>query len=302
MAGWFARGRTSLVGRLLGTFLGQSRTIAGILVWIGLGVVLTILVLALLAPFIAPFDPNTKVASPELPPGGAFLMGTDRSGQDVLSRIIWGARVPLAIIAVATTMSLVIGLPIGLLSGFVGGRLDRILVLVMDSIYAFPGLLLAIVIAAIIGRGILNISVAIAIVYIPTYFRVIRNHVAAVKQEPYVEAAIALGMPRRRVIIRYVLPNVAQSIPVIFSVNAADSVLTEAGLTFLGLGLPPCIPDWGFYISLNLQLFEASWWATFYPGLLILILTTALTFVGEGLNDILNPLLRKKEYKSVAEA
>jgi peptide/nickel transport system permease protein len=172
----------------------------------------------------------------------------------------------------------------------------------MDSIYAFPGLLLAIVIAAIIGRGVLNISVAIAIVYIPTYFRVIRNHVSAVKQEPYVEAAIALGMPRRRVITRYILPNVAQSIPVIFSVNAADSVLTEAGLTFLGLGLPPGIPDWGFDISLNWQRFEASWWATFYPGLFILILTTALTFVGEGLNDILNPLLRKRELKATVEA
>ena len=113
---------------------------------------------------------------------------------------------------------------------------------------------------------------------------------------------MALGMPRRRVIGRYVLPNVAQSIPVIFSVNAADSVLTEAGLTFLGLGLPPGIPDWGFDISLNWQRFDAVWWATFYPGLFILILTTALTFIGEGLNDILNPLLRKKEYKSVAEA
>jgi len=302
MAGWFARGRTSLVGRLIGTFLGQSRTIAGILVWIGLGVVLTILVLALLAPFIAPFDPNTKVASPELPPGGAFVMGTDRGGQDVLSRIIWGSRVPLAIIAVSTTISLALGLPLGLVSGFAGGRMDRGILLVMDSIYAFPGLLLAIAIAAVIGRGILNISFAIAVVYIPTYFRVIRNHVTSVKQEPYVEAAVALGMPRRRVIGRYILPNVAQSIPVIFSVNAADAVLTEAGLAVLGLGLPPGIPDWGFDISLNWQRFDVSWWATFFPGLFILILTTALTFVGEGLNDILNPLLRKREYKAGAQA
>lgn len=302
MAGWLARGRISVVGRLVGSFIRESRTLAGIIVWIGIVIVLTILGLAILAPFVAPYDPNTKVAAPETPPGGPFLMGTDRSGQDVLSRIIWGARVPLMIIAVASTLSLVIGLPIGLLSGFVGGRLDRILVLVMDSIYAFPGLLLAIAIAAIIGRGILNISFAIAVVYIPTYFRVIRNHVASVKQEPYVEAVIALGLPRRKIIARYILPNVAQSIPVIFSVNAADSVLTEAGLALLGLGLPTGIPDWGFDISLNWQRFEASWWATFYPGLFILILTTALTFVGEGLNDILNPLLRKKELKATVEA
>ncbi|TMA03379.1 MAG: ABC transporter permease [Methanobacteriota archaeon] len=258
--------------------------------------------MALLAPFLAPFDPNTKVADPELPPGGPFVMGTDRGGQDVLSRIIWGSRVPLAIIAVATTISLALGLPLGLLSGFAGGRLDRAILLVMDSIYAFPGLLLAIAIAAVIGRGILNVSFAIAVVYIPTYFRVIRNHVASVKEEPFVEAAIALGLPRRRVIGRYILPNVAQSIPVIFSVNAADAVLTEAGLAVLGLGLPPGIPDWGFDISLNWQRFDASWWATFFPGLFILILTTALTFVGEGLNDILNPLLRRRETKVGAEA
>ena len=302
MAGWFARGRTSLVGRLIGTFLRQSRSLAGVLVWVGIAVVLVIIVMAILAPFLAPFDPNTKVADPEVPPGGPFVMGTDRGGQDVLSRIIWGSRVPLAIIAVATTISLALGLPLGLLSGFAGGRLDRTILLVMDSIYAFPGLLLAIAIAAVIGRGVLNVSFAIAVVYIPTYFRVIRNHVASVKEEPYVEAAIALGMSRRRVIGRYILPNVAQSIPVIFSVNAADAVLTEAGLAVLGLGLPPGIPDWGFDISLNWQRFDASWWATFFPGLFILILTTALTFVGEGLNDILNPLLRKRETKVGAEA
>jgi peptide/nickel transport system permease protein len=302
MESWFARGRTSVVGRLVGSFLRQSKTLAGIIVWVGIGIVLAIIIMAIFAPFIAPFDPNTKVADPETPPGGRFVMGTDRSGQDVLSRIIWGARVPLAIVAVATTISLLIGLPLGLLSGFKGGRFDRVLVLVMDSFYAFPGLLLAIAVAAVIGRGILNISIAIAVVYIPTYFRIIRNHVSSVKQEPYVEAAVALGMPKRRVIARYVLPNVSQSIPVIFSINAADSVLTEAGLTFLGLGLPPGIPDWGFDISLSWQRFDSSWWATFYPGLFILILTTALTFVGEGLNDILNPLLRKKDQKTVVGA
>lgn len=294
MAVAFVRGRTSVVGRLLHTFRREARTKAGIIVWVGLGIVLGLVVLAALAPILAPFDPNAKVGEPLTPPGGPFLMGTDRSGQDVFSRILWGTRIPLAIVAVSTTISLAIGLPLGLLAGYAGGRTDRGLVLGMDSIYAFPGLLLAIAVAAIIGRGVLNISLAIAIVYIPTYFRVIRNHVTSVKQELYVEAATALGLPRRRVIGGYVLPNVAQSVPVIFSVNAADAVLTEAGLTFLGLGLPPGIPDWGFDISLNWQLFEIAWWATFWPGFFILLLTTALTFVGEGLNDILNPLLRRK--------
>ncbi len=292
---WVARGRKSVVGHLLDRFFRESDTMSGVFVWVGLTVILVIVVLAIFAPVLAPFDPNTKAGAVTAPPGGLFLMGTDRGGQDVFSRILYGGRTPLLIVVVSTLLSLIVGLPLGLVSGFQGGRLDRILVLVMDSIYAFPGLLLAIAVAAVIGRGVLNISIAVAIVYIPTYFRVIRNHVASVKQELYVEAAVALGMPRRKVIAGYVLPNVAQNIPVIFSVNAADAVLTAAGLTFLGLGLPPGIPDWGFDISLNWQVFDSAWWATFYPGLFIILLTTALTFVGEGLNDILNPLLRERQ-------
>jgi len=294
MATSSAWGTSSIAGRLLATFWKQSRSAAGITVWAGIAVVLVIIGMAILAPVIAPYDPNTKVADPETPPGGPYLMGTDRAGQDVFSRILWGARIPLSIVAVSTSLSLVIGLPLGLLSGFIGGRTDRVLVLMMDSIYAFPGLLLAIAIAAVIGRGVLNISFAIAVVYAPTYFRVIRNHVASVKQQTYVEAATALGIPRGGIIGRYILPNVSQNIPVIFSINAADAILTEAGLTFLGLGLPPGIPDWGFDISLNWQRFDSAWWPTFYPGLFIMILATALTFIGEGLNDILNPLLRKR--------
>ena len=301
MATWYARGRSSAMGRIFRGFWKQSKTRAGLVVWAGIVVILVIIAIAALAPFLAPFDPNTMVAAPETPPGGPFIMGTDRSGQDVYSRILWGARIPLMIVTVSTLLSLAIGLPLGLLSGYKGGRFDRVVVLVMDSFYAFPGLLLAIAIAAVIGRGIINISVAIAVVYAPTYFRVIRNHVASVKQETYVEAATILGIPRRGVIGRYILPNVSQNIPVIFSINAADAILTEAGLTFLGLGLPPGIPDWGFDISLNWQRFDPAWWATFYPGLMILILATALTFVGEGLNDILNPLLRKRVPQAVTE-
>lgn len=293
MATIYARGRTSVVGRLLGTFWKHSKTGPGIVVWAGIVIVLAILFVAIFAPFLAPYGAE-EYFGPDLPPGGAHVMGTDQQGYDVLSRIMWGARIPLAIVAVSTTLSLLIGLPLGLLSGFKGGRLDRVLVLVMDSVYAFPGLLLAITIAAVIGRGVLNISVAIAVVYAPTYFRVIRNHVSSVKQQTYVEAATALGISRGGVISRYILPNVSQNIPVIFSINAADAILTEAGLTFLGLGLPPGIPDWGFDISVNWQYFSLAWWATLFPGLFIVILATALTFVGEGLNDILNPLLRKR--------
>ena len=197
--------------------------------------------------------------------------------------------------ALASAISLAIGAPLGLVSGFFGGYLDRFLVLVMDSIYAFPGLLLAIVVAAVIGPGVVNVSIVIALVYVPTYFRVIRNHVVAVKEELFVEASEALALPRTTVIGRYVLPSVAQNIPVIFSVSAADAILTTAGLSFLGLGLPVDIPDWGLDVSRYAGLLQTMWWAVFFPGLMIIILTTSLAFISEGLNDILNPLLRRKE-------
>jgi len=289
--------RRSLVGRALRTFLGESKSLAGVMVWAGIAVVAFFIAIAALAPWIAPFDPNASVTTRAEPPSADHWFGTNRIGQDVLSRVVYGARVPLSIVALASSISLALGLPLGLLSGFYGRSLDRILVLVMDSIYAFPGLLLAIVVAAIIGPGIVNVSFVVALVYTPTYFRVIRNHVAAVKQELFVEASEALALPRRRILGRYILPSVAQNVPVIFSVSAADAILTAAGLAFLGLGLPQDIPDWGLDLSLRSGLILTQWWSGFFPGLMIIVLTTALAFISEGLNDILNPLLRRREVR-----
>lgn len=287
--------RRSMMGRALRMFLGESRTLAGKLVWIGIGIVLFFILIAALAPWIAPFDPNATPATTALPPSPEHWFGTNRIGQDVMSRVIWGARVPLAVVALSAAIALAVGAPLGLVSGFYGGPMDRVLVLVMDSIYAFPGLLLAIVVAAVIGPGVVNVSLVIALVYAPTYFRVIRNHVASVKAELFVEASEALALPRTTVLTRYVLPSVAQSIPVIFSVSAADAILTQAGLSFLGLGLPVDVPDWGLDVSRYASLIQSMWWAVFFPGLMIVILTTALAFISEGLNDILNPLLRRRE-------
>ncbi len=287
--------RRSMMGRALRLFLGQWRTLPGVLIWIGLAVVIFFIAIAALAPWISPHGPNESVTTTGTPPSWEHPMGTNKLGQDVLSRVIWGARIPLMIIALASSMSLAIGLPLGLLSGFYGRVLDRVLVLVMDSIYAFPGLLLAIVVAAIIGPGVLNVSFVIALVYIPTYFRVIRNHVTSVKQELHVEAAEAVALPRRRVLGRYILPSVAQNVPVIFSISAADAILTAAGLAFLGLGLPLDVPDWGLDLSLRSGLILTQWWSGFFPGVMIILLTTAFAFISEGLNDILNPFLRRRE-------
>jgi peptide/nickel transport system permease protein len=226
------------------------------------------------------------------PFGDRFILGTDNYGRDVLSRIIHGARTVLAIAILAALMSAAVGVPLGLLSGFFGGLFDRMLSLVMDSIYSFPGLILAIAMAALLGPGMLNIAVAIAVIYIPVYFRLVRSKVLSVKEEIFIEAARSLGAKALTILLLYVFPNVIPSIVVIFSVNVADSILTEAGLSFLGLGLPPPIPDWGFDLSAGKRFVPSGyWWIITYPGLMIALLTLGFSMLGEGLNEILNPRL-----------
>ncbi len=291
-----AKYRRSIIGRVFAPLVRERRTLAGIMTWLGLFMFLGFIVLAIFAPFIAPYEPTEFVATPNEPPTSAHLMGTDRFGRDVFSRVIFGARTSLSIMGIATMIALLIGLPLGLISGYLGGYLDRIQVMIMDSIYAFPGLLLALSIATMIGKGIFNISIAITVIYVPIYFRVIRNHVLSVKQEAYVEAARALGAKPWTVILSYITYNVIVSIPVIFSINAADAVLTAAGLSFLGFGLEEPIADWGLDLSTGRRfLYSGVWWTSFFPGLMIVILTAALSMLGEGLNDIINPLLRKEK-------
>jgi peptide/nickel transport system permease protein len=224
--------------------------------------------------------------------GTQFTLGTDNYGRDVLSRIIHGSRTILGIAILAALMSASVGVPVGLLSGFLGGFLDKTLSLVMDSLYSFPGLILAIAMAALLGPGLLNVAVAIAVIYIPVYFRLVRSKVLSVKEELYVEAARSLGARALTTLWMYVFPNVIPSIVVIFSVNVADSILTEAGLSFLGLGLPPPTPDWGFDLSAGKRFVPSGyWWIITFPGLMIALLTLGFSMLGEGLNEILNPRL-----------
>jgi peptide/nickel transport system permease protein len=235
---------------------------------------------------------NVAVKAVGQPFGASFVLGTDNYGRDVYSRIIHGAQTVLAIAILAALMSATVGVPVGLLSGFFGGLLDRVLSLVMDSIYSFPGLILAIAMAALLGPGMLNVAVAIAVIYIPVYFRLVRSKVLSVKEEVYVEAARSLGAKAFTILGLYVFPNVIPSIVVIFSVNVADSILTEAGLSFLGLGLPPPTPDWGFDLSAGKRFVPSGyWWIITYPGAMIALLTLGFSMLGEGLNEILNPRL-----------
>jgi peptide/nickel transport system permease protein len=164
----------------------------------------------------------------------------------------------------------------------------------MDSIYAFPGLVLAIAIAAMLGRGVTNMALSIAVVYVPSYFRVIRSQVLSIKEMPYVEAANAAGSRSRTVLLRYILPNVLPSIVVVATVNFADAILTAAGLTFIGLGVSVDIPDWGWDLTNGQRLLPSgAWWVIAYPGLMVILLALGFTLIGEGLSELLNPKLEQ---------
>ncbi len=242
------------------------------------------------------FNPSDQNAGPQLAaPAGVHLMGTDNLGRDIWSRMVWGAQTILGVAFAAALMSSFIGIPLGLLSGFVGGPLDRVLSLTMDSIYSFPGLILAIAFAAMLGPGVVNITLAVAVIYIPTYFRLVRGQTISIREELYVEAAQVLGAKRWTILGRYIFPNVIATTVVIFSVNIADAIMTEAALSYIGLGLPAGIPDWGMDLSMGKKFLPSgSWWLITFPGMMIMILALGFTLLGEGLAELLNPKLLEK--------
>jgi len=261
------------------------------------GAVLLAIVVALtfLAPYLAPYNPIIEIGPALQPPSSQYPMGTDHLGRDVYSRVLYGAIVALEVAALSMLLSSIAGTVFGLFSGFLGGKLDRVFSIVMDSIYAFPGLILAIAIAAMIGPGIVNMSIAIAVVYIPTYFRMIRGQVLSIKEQLYVEAARALGASNSTILFRYVFSNIIPSLMVVLSLNVADAILTEAGLSYLGLGIPPPTPDWGFDLSKGKSFLPGGyWWMITFPGIMIVIVVLGFSLLGEGLNEILNPRLRER--------
>ena len=225
---------------------------------------------------------------------GGFLLGTNELGQDVLSRLIWGTQVALLIGFSSSIAALVLGVPLGLIAAYVGGAFDRYLSLLMDSLYAFPGLILAIAITAVLGPSVLNVIVAIAVLYIPTYYRIVRGQTFTVKEEVYVEAARSIGARSLEILRRYIFPNVIPSVAIIFSVNVADAILTGAGLSFLGLGLPPTIADWGIDLARGQRFIQTAWWLITFPGFTIMLVVLAFTLMGEGLMEIFNPKLRER--------
>jgi peptide/nickel transport system permease protein len=272
---------------------------------VGVALTAVFVICAIFAPWLAPYGFAQSAEHgqrfPKLGhPSSAHLFGTDRLFFDVFSRMIWGARTALEVVILSMAVCVVIGVPLGLASGYYGGWFDRIMVLIMDAFYAFPSFLLAIVFSFLLtnafGGSVIAVSLSLSAIYIPQYFRVVRNTTLSAKEATYVEAARAIGASDTTIMRRYLFGNVIQSVPVLGTLNAADAILTLAGLGFLGLGIQSTeAAEWGH--DLNRALADAGsgvWWTGLYPGLAIVLLVTGLTLVGEGLNETLNPTLRRR--------
>jgi len=250
--------------------------------------------LALFAPLLAPYDPyELRVESLFAPPGRAFFLGTDDYGRDVLSRIIYGSRISLYVGILAVGIGTTTGAFLGLVSGFVGGRTDAVIQRVMDALLAFPALILALAIVTALGQSTTNVIIAVAVVLMPAAARVIRSSVLSLKENVYVEAARAIGCGSLRILLRHILPNCVAPYIILATSTLGAAILSEAALSFLGLGTPPPEPSWGTMLSGAAQqyVWKAPWMGIF-PGVAISLAVFGFNLFGDGLRDILDPKLR----------
>jgi len=286
---------TATLARIISrwTQMGKKYGIEWWILVAGALIIMGVILMAILANLIAPYNPHDQNTGPQLaPPSQDHFMGTDNLQRDVFSRIMFGARTILGVAILAAIISSIVGIAIGLISGYAGGGFDKILSLVMDSIYSFPGLILAIAFAAMLEPGIISITFAVAVIYIPTYFRLVRGQTLTIKEELYVEAARAVGAPGITILAKYIFPNVIATTAVVFTMNVGDAIMIEAALTYLGLGLPPSVVDWGMDLAMGKKFLPSGqWWLITFPGAMISLLAVGFTMLGEGLAEILNPRL-----------
>jgi peptide/nickel transport system permease protein len=259
----------------------------------GLVIVAILVLTALLAPLIATHDPE-EVATGEtlLAPSADHLMGTDNFGRDIFSRVVYGARISLQMGIVAVVIGTTAGTIIGLVAGSYGRWVDTLLMRVIDALMAFPGILLALSIAAILGTGLFNAMIAVGISWIPQFARLVRGNVLQVKAMPYVEAGRSIGCRNTRLIARHIFPNVTTPILVLGTLGIASAILIGASLSFLGLGAQPPTPEWGAILNQGRQYMRQAWWIMTFPGLAITITVMAANLVGDGLRDALDPRMK----------
>ena len=261
---------------------------------VGLVIILTYLALAVLADLVMPYDPIEMHVKDRLqPPSSSYLLGTDDFGRDILSRLIRGAQVSLRVAVLSVAAAGLLGTTLGVLSGYVGGNLDNVIMRVMDVFFAFPAILLALGIVAVLGPGSNNAILAIAVVYTPIFARVARGPVLAVKEMEYVTAVRSIGARAERIVLRHILPNIMAPIIVQVSLGLSWAILTEAALSFLGLGTQPPEPSWGNMLNESRKLMEMAPWMAIFPGAAIMLAVLGFNLLGDGLRDVLDPRLRQ---------
>jgi peptide/nickel transport system permease protein len=259
-----------------------------------LALVGVLLAVAIFAPLLAPFDPLELVSNQRLaPPGRVYLLGTDDLGRDLLSRVIFGSRISLKVGLISVAISMLIGGPLGLFAGYIGGWFDEISMRLMDILYSFPAIILAMLITAMLGPSLTNTMIAIGIVGAPGFSRIIRGPVLSEKEREYIQAARALGASPLYILLGHILPNILAPILVASTISFSLALLSEAALSYLGLGVQPPEPSWGTMLLTGKRFFEVAPWIAIFPGLAIVIAVLGSNLLGDALRDILDPRLKK---------
>lgn len=261
---------------------------------VGAVVLLSLAAATLLAPWILPYEFTRSVGLPFEPPSRAFWLGTDEIGRDIFTRIIYGARVSLSVGFVSTTIAVAGGIPLGLISGYYGGRLDTVLMRLMDMMFAFPAIILALAIVAVLGPSLVNAMIAIGVMQIPLFARLVRANTLSLKSQDFVHAAIAAGASRARILAFHVLPNCMAAVTVQFTLTFASAVLVEAALSFLGLGVAPPQPSWGAMLDTGRKLVTISPLYSVSAGAAIFVTVLGLNLIGDALRDVLDPRLAER--------
>jgi peptide/nickel transport system permease protein len=264
-------------------FRKNRLALTGLLFIIGLGVI------ALLAPWIAPYDPYALSAEMLGKPSAAHWLGTDQLGRDLLSRIIYGARISLQVGVVSVGVALAAGVTIGVVGGYAGKWIDSLLSRVTDVLFSIPDILLALAVMAVLGASTTNLMIAIGIVYTPIFARIARGAVLSMKDSLYIEAARSIGVGHLAIMVRHILPNIMAPLIVQTTLSFAFAILSEAALSFLGLGAEPDTPSWGVMLSEGKDWMESVWWIAVFPGLAITLAVLSFNILGDGLRDALDP-------------
>jgi peptide/nickel transport system permease protein len=260
---------------------------------VGGTVLLLIVLIGLAAPLIAPYDPiKTNQRLSLTPPSPAHLMGTDRFGRDIFSRVIWAGQASLPIGLVSVAIGLLFGVSLGLLAGFYGGWFDSVSMRFVDLLLAFPGILLALAIIAILGGSLTNLMIAVGIASIPDYVRITRGSVLSVKEREYVLAARVVGARGPWIMLRHILPNTVAPLIVLATLGTAAAIITGAALSFLGLGVKPPTPEWGNMLAEGREFLQHAPWVAFFPGIAIMLTVLSINLLGDGLRDTLDPRMR----------